>query len=67
MSDENSQKTCNPEFDAACARFNEALQEYFTTATEALAQYVKTVEESSARLREAQQAIFDILCKGIKN
>jgi hypothetical protein len=66
MPDENSKNTCNPEFDAACARFNDAMQDYFKTATAALSQYVKTVEESAARLRESQQAILDILLKGTK-
>jgi hypothetical protein len=61
MSNTSSPSSINPEFDAAYARYQQAIQDYFKAATAALAQYTKALEEAAARCREAEEAIMKVL------
>ncbi len=66
MPEESTISSCNPEFDAACERFNKQIQAYSHEVTAALDTYVKAVEASAELLRKAQQDVFDALQKCAK-
>ncbi len=53
------------DLDAAYQRFQEAVQHYFKTAGEALAEYTRTMEEAGVRFRDSQQSVMELLQKSM--
>lgn len=54
------------DFDAATQRFQEAVQSYLATASAALLDYTKAMEEAANRFRETQQDVMELLQKSLR-